>query len=609
MSYGQSEIDAPSLLLFRDGELQRLKEVIVRDGSVTSQMALWKLDFYQNFDSNSVNFTNPSEEVTIQNDITPPIGQFLYYLNMGDYYFYKYDNQLVEAQQQYLQALSIAERQQDVILECFALRKILELYRSDYLLGNVTAKQYLERYERIAFDEVERNYALYFKLILNFQYYDDSSWDVVEANRLLRFAETSNSYLLNAIIFQLISSYESFLNNNKKAIIYENKALTNLNKLEGSYNHTLIKRSLLAKARYFLEVNNDSVGEILTKINPINKNRLEESYAKYVYLYNSISDSLKSNYKGAYQNIVKYNVQLEEERFSKNENKFKELETKYQTAEKEKENLLLQAQKNRNRNLAIGLAGFLVLGAVLSLLIYRNTKRKQLIAEQEKQLQIQKTTTLLKEQEINTINAMVAGQEKERLRLARDLHDNLGGTLAAIKMHIGNLQVNLDKTENPQDLLEKANELISAAYRDVRSIAHERNSGVIAKEGLLPAIQKLARTVTVANRFEVIVQEYGLNERLSNNLEITIFRIVQELITNIIKHAEATEASVSLTQHENELNIIVEDNGKGFKVGKLSKVEGMGLGSIERRIEYLDGTMEVDSTINKGTSIIIDIPI
>lgn len=204
---------------------------------------------------------------------------------------------------------------------------------------------------------------------------------------------------------------------------------------------------------------------------------------------------------------------------------------------------------------------------------------------------------------------MVEGQEKERLRIARDLHDNLGDTLAAVKMHIGNLQLNLETSKNPKELLGKANELISEAYINVRSIAHERNSGVIAKQGLLPAIQKLASTISSSGGLHIEVHDFGLEKRLSNHLEITIFRIVQELVTNVIKHANASELQISLTQHEKELNIVVEDNGNGFVVGKLQEKEGMGLGSIERRVEYLEGTMHVDSTLEKGTNIIIDIPL
>jgi signal transduction histidine kinase len=283
--------------------------------------------------------------------------------------------------------------------------------------------------------------------------------------------------------------------------------------------------------------------------------------------------------------------------------------TKYQTAEKEKENLELTIEKTRNQNIAIALATSLLLLSVIGLLIYRNTKRKQHIAEQAQELEIQKTEKILKEKEIETINAMVSGQEKERHRLAGELHDNLGSTLATVRMQVENLERNLDKVDNPKALLIKTHTLINEAYEKVRTISHERNAGVLAKDGLLPAIHRLAKTISSEDGLRIEVEDFGLEQRLSNDMEITIFRIVQELVTNIIKHAQASEATISLTQHDKELNILVEDNGKGFKVGTLQQKDGMGLGSIERRVEHLEGSMSVDSTPGRGTHIIIDIPL
>jgi signal transduction histidine kinase len=256
--------------------------------------------------------------------------------------------------------------------------------------------------------------------------------------------------------------------------------------------------------------------------------------------------------------------------------------------------LVKEKQKIRNQNIALALGSFLILSAIIAALIYRNIKRKQRIAEQAQELEIQRTEKILKEKEIETINAMVSGQEKERHRLAGELHDNLGSTLATVRMQVENLERNLDKVDNPKALLTKTHNLINEAYEKVRTISHERNVGVLAKDGLLPAIQRLANTISSDDGLSIEVEEFGLEQRLSNELEITIFRIVQELVTNIVKHAKATEATISLTQHEGELNILIEDNGKGFKVGTLQNKNGMGLGSIERRV---------------GTHIIIDIPL
>ena len=102
---------------------------------------------------------------------------------------------------------------------------------------------------------------------------------------------------------------------------------------------------------------------------------------------------------------------------------------------------------------------------------------------------------------------------------------------------------------------------------------------------------------------------FGLDNRLENYLEITVFRITQELIPNIIKHAEATKSTINLSLYEKNLNIIIEDNGLGFDANKINFKNGMGLSSIKTRIVHLKGTFSIDATLGKGSSILIDIPI
>jgi len=148
------------------------------------------------------------------------------------------------------------------------------------------------------------------------------------------------------------------------------------------------------------------------------------------------------------------------------------------------------------------------------------------------------------------------------------------------------------------------------AYQKVRSIAHAKNSGVLASQGLMPALHKMAKTISETNALLVEVEDFGLRHRMENSLELNLFRMIQELITNIIKHAEATKATIQLTQHETSLNILVEDNGKGFAMHKIRNLDnGMGLRTIEKRVEHLGGNFTIDSNMGKGTSIIIDIPI
>jgi signal transduction histidine kinase len=256
--------------------------------------------------------------------------------------------------------------------------------------------------------------------------------------------------------------------------------------------------------------------------------------------------------------------------------------------------------------------GIVIEALAFSLLIgYKanETEKEKIRAQENQKLEAQKVVTLLKEQELATIDAMIAGQEKERQQLARDLHDSVGATLAAARLQFEHLQKHKGSLKNEDDIFKKIGQLLEEAYTEVRSMAHIKNSGVIAKFGLLPAIEKLARNISVS-KLNIEVQDFGLNKRISNTLEITIFRIIQELVTNIIKHANATQASISLTQHSSTLNIIIEDNGIGFSPKQVtSKKDGMGLSSIERRVEHLEGVIEIDSNPNKGTTILIDIPL
>ncbi len=119
----------------------------------------------------------------------------------------------------------------------------------------------------------------------------------------------------------------------------------------------------------------------------------------------------------------------------------------------------------------------------------------------------------------------------------------------------------------------------------------------------------MAEKISSADKLNIEVISFGLNKSLDNSLEISVFRIIQELVTNVIKHANANNATINISQYENNLNIIIEDDGVGFNIKTVDLKNGMGISSIKTRIEHLNGSFNIDSTINKGSSVIIDIPI
>ncbi|MDR6300580.1 tetratricopeptide repeat-containing sensor histidine kinase [Mesonia maritima] len=330
-------------------------------------------------------------------------------------------------------------------------------------------------------------------------------------------------------------------------------------------------------------------------------------YRKYIKCYKALGD-----YKNAFAYQEKYNAVQDSLNLTKQNIAISDIKTKYETEKKEKENFILKTDLRKKQQtqtiLWIVVISSVIVGTIISLLIAKNAKKKRQLIQQNQKLKLQQTEKELKQQELNTIDMMIAGQEKERQRLAEDLHDNLGSSLAAIRLNIETLK-KTDKNSS-SETLSKTLALINDAYQAVRGMAHKKQSGVMASSGLLPAIKRFAKNISNVDGLQVEVEEFGLDQKLENSLEITIFRIIQELVTNIIKHANATEATISLTSHNSSLNIIVEDNGKGFNKSKLhGKKDGIGLSTIEKRIEHLGGTLEIDSHQNRGTSIIINLPI
>ena len=282
-----------------------------------------------------------------------------------------------------------------------------------------------------------------------------------------------------------------------------------------------------------------------------------------------------------------------------------DIQTKYEVQKKENENLQLK----QSRFWLISGVILLVLLLIATYLVYRTRIAKKQLEVKQSALEKNELEKQLKDQELAGLDAMIEGQEKERQRIANDLHDNLGGLLATLKLHFQNLKTKTDRLRDEQDeLFKTTNSLLDETYQQVRNYAHQRNAGLKTSEGLVPSIKNFASKVSVGNNLVVQVEAHDMDERLENSVEITIFRIVQELITNVIKHAEASEIIVHLTSFEDHINIMVEDNGKGFDPFIIKDNDGMGLASIIKRVEHLGGNVDIDSHAGNGTTVILNIP-
>ena len=242
---------------------------------------------------------------------------------------------------------------------------------------------------------------------------------------------------------------------------------------------------------------------------------------------------------------------------------------------------------------------FLVVGLLLiSIGLWYFFKQRQRLKNQE-------IETLKNNQEISNLESLIDGEEKERKRIAQELHDGLNGDLSAIKYRLSTLEeagLSPIDTEN----LGKVITMIDDSCTQIRSISHNLMPSSILEYGLIETIKEYLIKINTSDHFRVDFQSYGNYIGLTKKNETIIYRIIQELVTNILKHSKATEAMIQLNYREDELVITVEDNGIGFNLDSVSN--GIGHKNIQTRIAFLNAHMDVDSSAN-GTFYTITIDI
>lgn len=370
--------------------------------------------------------------------------------------------------------------------------------------------------------------------------------------------------------------------------------------------------------------NNDGIAALYNNLGYLNLQK-ENPQKALDYLENAIEFVQGTNTIVTYNNLMEVHQKLGNYRTAleyaqkkevlndsilkvENQKAIAEISTKYETEKKEKEILNLQNEnlqtdmkRRQNRNLMYSAFVLLVVSIVLAYAFLKNSKKRRIIAEQQQQLESQKVEKLLKEQELIGIDAMVEGQEKERERIAQDLHDSLGGKLSALKLFVENIK----KTD--PSLYTKIKTILDDSYEDVRSIAHQKNASAIIEEGLIPAVNMVAERLKSSEKLNVEVTNIDLKQRIRNFTALQLFRIIQELLTNTIKHAKAKNVSIQFSEEDNVLNVIYEDDGIGFDTK--TTIRGVGLKNIDSRMRKIGGSFNVDSNPGDGVTVILNAPI
>lgn len=209
------------------------------------------------------------------------------------------------------------------------------------------------------------------------------------------------------------------------------------------------------------------------------------------------------------------------------------------------------------------------------------------------------------------LKAIVKIQETERDRFAKDLHDGLGQYLTALKMNMLSLEPRLEIPYHKREIIyARIISLFDDMYAELRNIAFNIMPQVLSQKGLIISVEELASRINQTGKIKMDIYKYGMDNRLTEEYEFAIFRVIQEITNNAIKHSGSTLISVTFTKFFNSLNIIIETNGVGFNKEVLLKTEGKGWKNIVSRLEILKGTIEIDSNVlATNNSFIIDIPL
>lgn len=293
-------------------------------------------------------------------------------------------------------------------------------------------------------------------------------------------------------------------------------------------------------------------------------------------------------YKTAFDYRLQYEMASDSLFELENVKNINQLQKKFETERKDKELIRqeLELQK-RQSQLNRAYTGGIALLAFGGFLFYRNRKNQKLATT--------KIENLEKQQKLMALDYMVQGQEEERKRIAQDLHDGLGGLLTTARLQIQNVQNELNKLGELQ-LLNQAESMINNACTEVRRISHDMMPTALIDLGLQDALEDLCANIMSEHPIHIRVMNDASEDIANENIKVQLYRIFQELLNNTIKHAEANEITINISQSENHLNIQYADDGKGFdSTLKHSGDEGIGMKNINSRIRYLNGNMKMQT--------------
>lgn len=329
-----------------------------------------------------------------------------------------------------------------------------------------------------------------------------------------------------------------------------------------------------------------------------NSNALENLYNAYTVLY-----YLQGNIRAAELYRYKSDSVVSVRNLEELNAYAQDLETKYQTEKKEAQIQLQQEQLKRKTTINYILVGGAAALLLILLLTYRNYRNRQ-------KLQRVKIAELETEKQLTAAEGVLKGEEQERTRLAKDLHDGLGGMLSGIKYSLTTIKGNLILPAEQTEAFERSIQMLDSSINEMRRVAHNMMPEVLLKYGLDASLREFCDEINRSGAATTTYQSIDASQvSIEQTTAVAVYRIVQELVNNAIKHADATTILVQAhyIAQDRLLAVTVEDNGKGFDINALPESAGMGWINIRNRVDFLRGRLDISSKKGQGTSVLIEV--
>ncbi|TAF45224.1 MAG: hypothetical protein EAZ51_03375 [Sphingobacteriales bacterium] len=424
------------------------------------------------------------------------------------------------------------------------------------------------------------------------------------------------------VYYKALSYYKKLDINTNICITHNNLAI--LNKVTGKFSQAAkhykfaVHYASKTKNDWLLAAIGNNLGNLYCEMGELKRSEVylinALTLAKKINAKELVHDALENlstlasknnNYKLAF-NYYKLSAQAKSEFINaENTKEMLQLQTKYDVLSKEKkisllnkENIIQKLTINKRNYLATFLGVFFLLSVAFSVLFFNRNKIKQQNILQQ---------TIIKQQDIAT-KAIIEAEDNERSRIASDLHDGVGQLFSTVKMNLSGMQHDLVFKEKATQLnFEKTILLVDESCKEIRSISHQMMPNVLLKMGLVSALRDFINKVD-ERRLKINLDVTGITKRLATNTETVLYRVIQEAVNNVIKHAGASVLDIQILKDNDGLAIMIEDNGKGFDSSQIANFKGIGFKNLHTRIKLLNGTIEIDSSLGKGTAISVWLP-